>query len=121
MLVGMRNPISPGANLDPATVLAAFGNPNRWHMVALMGQGEAVTVNGLVAMTGRGYRAVHKDLAILAASGAVAVRYGEDRRLGFYHIPEQYQPQPGVVDYGFCAVRFGAAAKLAAPNPLAKD
>lgn len=113
----MKNFFTPPETLDPATVMAAFGNPNRWLMVSLMGNGEDVTVTGMMAKTGRGYRAVHKDLTILWASGAVAVRWGADRRVGLYHIAEKYLRRPGVVDYGFCTLRFGDAAKLAVRIP----
>ena len=100
--------------------MAAFGNPNRWRMMTLMGQGEAVSVVGMMALTGRGYRAVHKDLTILWASGAVAVRWGADKRVGLYHIAKKYYPEPGVVDYGFCRLRFGVKEEEPV-SPFAKD
>lgn len=98
--------------MDPVRVLAALGNDQRLQMVKQMSRGEVLTINGLVQTTGRSYRAVHKDMDVLWASGAVAVRYGEDGRVGLFYIPTQYLPQPGVVDYGFCALRFGDAVKL---------
>jgi hypothetical protein len=112
---------SPPTNLNPVAVLAALGSANRLQMVALMARGEAQTINGLVQATGRSYKAVHKDLTVLWSSGAVAVRFGDDKRVGLYHIAEQYHPQPGVVDYGFCAVRFGDAAKLPENIATGKD
>jgi hypothetical protein len=108
-------------NLDAVTVLAALANAQRWQMVGLMSRGEALTINGLVKTSGRSYKAVHKDMKVLWSSGAVACRYGEDKRVGIFYVPEQYRPQPGVVDYGFCAVRFGDAAKPAERIPVAKD
>jgi DNA-binding transcriptional ArsR family regulator len=107
--------------LDAVTVLAALGNVNRLQMVALMARGEAQTINGLVAATRRSYKSVHKDMDVLYAAGAVAVKYGDDGRLGWFYVPEPYRPQPEVVDYGFCAVRFGDAAKAAEKIPIAKD
>lgn len=112
---------SPPTNPDPVAVLAALANVNRWQMVAQMATGAELTIAGVAQATGRGYKAVHKDLTILWSSGAVAVRFGEDKRLGLYHVAEQYRPQPGVVDYGFCAVRFGEAAKVPEKIHFAKD
>ena len=55
--------------------------------------------------------------AIIERLGAVAVKFGEDKRVGWFYVPEKYRPQPGVVDYGFCAVRFGDAVKLTEKIP----
>lgn len=107
--------------LNPVTVLAALGNGQRLQIVGLMSHGEALTINGLVQSMGRSYRAVHKDMDVLYDAGAVAVRYAEDGRVGLFYIPDGYRPQPGVVDYGFCAVRFGDAAKVLGKNLRAKD
>ena len=104
MVVAMSD--SP-TNLDPVAVLAALGNVNRLQMVTQMAGGMALPINELVRALGRSYKAVHKDMAVLYAAGAVAVRYGEDGRVGLFYIPEQYRPRPGVVDYGFCRLRFG--------------
>lgn len=98
------------ANLDLETVLSALANAQRLEMVRRMSRGETLTINGLVETTGRSYKAVHKDLGILLATGVVAVAYGEDKRLGLFSVPAQYRSQPGVVDFGFCAVRFGEVA-----------
>jgi DNA-binding transcriptional ArsR family regulator len=107
--------------LNPVAVLAALGNAQRLQIVGLMARGEELTINGLAQSTGRTYRAVHKDMDVLYAAGAVAVKYGQDGRVGLFHIPEPYRPLLGVVDYGFCALRFGDAAKAAAKGPLTKD
>ncbi len=107
--------------LDAVTVLAALANINRWQMVAQMARGEMLTLNGLVETTKRSYKSVHKDMDVLYASGAVAVKFGEDKRVGWFYVPEQYRRQPGVVDYGCCAVRFGDAAKVAEKFSIAKD
>ena len=112
---------TPPTNLDPVTVLAALGNVNRLQMVARMAQGEAQTINELVQATGRSYKAVHKDMDVLWSSGAVALRREADGRVGIFYVLEKYRPQPGVVDYGFCAVRFGDAAKLPEISLTAKD
>jgi hypothetical protein len=108
---------TPPINLDPVTVLAALGNVNRLNMVARMAQGEALTIIGLVQATGRSYKAVHKDMDVLWSSGAVALRREADGRVGIFYVLEKYRPQPGVVDYGFCTLRFGDAAKLTGKIP----
>ena len=108
-------------NLNPVAVLAALGNANRLQMINLMARGEALTLSGLVQTTGRSYKAVHKDMDVLLAAGAVAIRRETDGRVGVFYVPEPYRPQPGVVDYGFCAVRFGDAAKVAEKVPAGKD
>jgi len=107
----------PPTDLDPVTVLAALANVNRWQMVAQLASGAELTIAEVVQATGRSYKAVHKDINVLWSSGAVAVRYGADGRVGIFCIPEKYRLVPGVVDYGFCAVRYGAAAKLAERIP----
>jgi DNA-binding transcriptional ArsR family regulator len=114
MVVAMSD--SP-TTLDPVAVLAALGNVNRLQMVARMAQGEALTINGWVASSGRSYKAVHKDMDVLWSSGAVALRRETDGRVGIFYVLEKYRVVPGVVDYGFCAVRFGDAAKLAERIP----
>jgi hypothetical protein len=108
---------SPPDTLDPVTVLAALANVNRWQLVAQMAAGAELTLNAVAQATGRGYKAVVKDFNVLYESGAVAVRYGQDGRVGIFFIPEKYRLVPGVVDYGFCAVRFGDAAKLVEKIP----
>ena len=108
-------------DLNPLAVLAALANPQRWQTVGLMARGETLTINGLVETTKRSYKSVHKDMDVLYAAGAVAVRYGEDKRVGLFYVAEKYRPQLGVVDYGFCAVRFGDAAKLPEIIPKGKD
>ena len=108
-------------NLNPVLVLTALANVNRLQIIGLMAQGEKLTLNGLVKATKRSYKAVHKDMDALWAAGAVTMTRGEDKRVGFFYVPEPYLPQPGVVDYGICAVRFGAAAKLPEKIPMLKD
>jgi hypothetical protein len=108
-------------NLDPMAVLSALANAQRLDMVSRMSRGETLTINGLVETTGRSYKAVHKDLGILLAAGVVAVAYGGDKRVGLFSVPAPYRSQPGVVDFGFCAVRFGAGAAVAATVPAAPE
>ena len=107
--------------LDTVAVLAALANVNRLQLVTLMARGEVQTINGLVQATGRSYKAVHKDIGVLCAAGAVAMHFGDDKRVGLYCIAESYRPQPGVVDYGVCVVRFGDTAKVAEAVSKGKD
>ena len=111
---------TPPATLDPVTVLAALANVNRWQIVAQMATGAELTLGSAMQATGRSYKAVHKDMEVLWASGAVAVRYAKDGRVGIFYVPEQYRPKPGVVDYGFCRLRFGVKEEEPV-SPFAKD
>lgn len=110
---------SPG--LDPTAVFAAFSNAIRWRALQLMADGSQIRATDLAAAIQRDFDICSKHLTILANTGAVDWTRGQDRRTLLYFIPEQYRPQPGVVDYGFCAVRFGDAVKLAGKIPVAKD
>ena len=51
---------------------------------------------------------VSKHLRVMRAAGVLASKRGEDRRLELYHIPESIRRVDGVVDLGFCAIRFPA-------------
>jgi hypothetical protein len=47
-------------------------------------------------------------------------RVGDDKRLGLFYLPAELRPQPGIVDYGFCRLRFAGAVEEKI-LPLAKD
>jgi hypothetical protein len=115
------NPIStPAANaLDPVAALAALGNHQRWQIMQMLVSGQELTLIGLAATMGRSYNAVHKDMKVLCAAGVVACRFGEDGRVGIFHVPAAFRVQPGIVDYGFCRLRFAGAAEPVIS--LAKD
>jgi hypothetical protein len=115
------NPVStPAANvLDPVAVLAALGNPQRWQIMQMLVSGQELTLIGLAATTGRSYNAVHKDMKVLCAAGVVACRFGADGRVGIFHLPESCRVQPGILDYGFCRLRFAGAVEPVIS--LAKD
>jgi predicted transcriptional regulator len=96
-----------GANrIDPATALSALGNPQRWAIFQMMGDGQELTINELVTKTGRTYNAVHKDMGVLCASGVVDCWVREDKRIGLFHIPAEFRLGGGVVDYGFAQFRL---------------
>ena len=107
-----NNPATPAAvPLDPVAALAAFGNAQRWQIMQLLATGQELAIIGLMAATGRSYNAVHKDMKVLGAAGVVACRYGDDRRVGLFHIPARFLVLPGIVDYGFCRLRFPGAVE----------
>lgn len=98
--------------LNPTAVFAAFSNDIRWRAIQLMTDGSQIRATDLAAVVQRDFDICSKHLTILANAGVVTWTRGKDRRTLLYFIPEKYRPQPGVVDYGFCAVRFGDAVKL---------
>lgn len=71
-----------------------------------MADGAKIRATDLAAAVKRDFDNCSKHLVILHNSGAVDWVYGEDRRMLFYFIPKQFLPEPGVVDYGFCRLRF---------------
>ena len=97
---------SAASRFDPAIALAALGNPQRWKIFQMMGDGQELTINELVAKTGRSYNAVHKDMGVLCAAGVVACWVREDKRVGLFHIPAEFRLGGGVVDYGFAQFRL---------------
>jgi hypothetical protein len=107
--------------LNPTDIFGALSNDIRWRALELMAGGAKIRATDLTAALGRDFDICSKHLSLLARSGAADWERGEDQRTVLYFIPEQYRPQPGVVDYGFCAVRFGDAAKPAERIPMAKD
>ena len=104
--------------LDPVTVFAALSNPMRWQAIQLMAGGKKISATDLATAMKRDFDIASKHLKILRESGAVDWVSGEDRRLVFYFIPSAYRPEPGVVDFGFCTLKFSG---LIAAAQLAKD
>jgi hypothetical protein len=92
--------------LDPVAVFSAFSNPIRWQAMKLMADGTKIRATDLATTIKRDFDICSKHLTILHDSGAVDWAYGEDRRMLFYFIPEKFRTEPGVVDYGFCRLRF---------------
>ncbi|MBI5773000.1 MAG: helix-turn-helix transcriptional regulator [Verrucomicrobia bacterium] len=98
---------APGANPDPATVLAALGSPWRLAMVRWLADGRAMTASEFAEKFGRDFDGISKHLRVLRAAGVVASkRHADDARCECFHIPAVFRPEPGVVDYGFCLLRF---------------
>lgn len=100
------------AALNPTDIFGALSNEIRWRAVELMAGGAKIRATDLAAALGRDFDVCSKHLSLLAKAGAADWERGADQRTVLYFIPEQFRPRPGVVDYGFCAARFGAAAKL---------
>ena len=107
--------------LNPTDIFGALSNDIRWRAMAMMANGAKICATDLATALKRDFDICSKHLSLLAKSGAADWMRGEDKRTVLYFIPEQYRPQPGVVDYGFCAVRFGEAAKPAEKIRFAKD
>ncbi|HXE42264.1 MAG TPA: hypothetical protein VN516_04485 [Candidatus Baltobacteraceae bacterium] len=108
------------AQLNPTDIFSALSNDIRWQAMKLMADGTKIRATDLAAAVKRDFDNCSKHLTILRESGAVDWVYGEDRRMLFYFIPEKFRTEPGVVDYGFCQLRFASAVKEKI-NPLAKD
>ena len=103
--------------LNPTDIFGALSNDIRWRAVQLMAGGAKIRATDLAKALGRDFDICSKHLSLLAKSGAADWERGEDQRTVLYFIPEKYRVVPGVVDYGFCAVRFGGAAKLVEKIP----
>jgi DNA-binding transcriptional ArsR family regulator len=86
--------------------LSALGNPVRWQAVKRLAGGAALSASQVASALKRDFDGVSKHLRVLRAAGVVASRPGEDQRFELYYIPATFRPQPGVVDYGFCLLRF---------------
>lgn len=99
---------SPPA-LNPTAVFSALSNDIRWRAMQLMADGSKIRATDLAAALKRDFDKCSKHLSILAASGAAAWAHGEDRRTVVYFIPEKFRLARGIVDYGFCRLRFGGA------------
>src|SRR5690348_10232567 len=91
--------------LDPVRVHAALANPQRWQIFQMMANGEELLINDLAKKTRRSYRAVHKDMDFLCASGVVSWRLEDDKRVGIFFIPTEFRPRKGIVDLGFAQWR----------------
>jgi predicted transcriptional regulator len=72
----------------------------------MLAGGQALSASQVASALKRDFDGVSKHLRLLRAAGVVASRPGEDQRFELYYIPAAYRPQPGVVDYGFCLLRF---------------
>jgi hypothetical protein len=108
--------------LNPTAVFSALSNDIRWRAVQLMVDGTKIRATDLAAaVVGRDFDICSKHLVTLAQAGVADRVYGQDRRMLFYFIPEQFRPQPGVVNYGFCVLRFGKATPAGAIPLTGKD
>ncbi|HXE42309.1 MAG TPA: HTH domain-containing protein [Candidatus Baltobacteraceae bacterium] len=96
--------------LNPLKVHAALANGYRWQIFHMLANGEEITLNDLVKRMQRSYRAVHKDMDVLCASGVIAWRLAEDKRVGVFFVPKEFRSQLGAVDLGFGQWRFPSAA-----------
>ena len=72
----------------------------------MMANGQEISASELAAAAHRQFDISAKQLRILNKIGAVQRKAGKDRRFLMYFIPQQFRPEPGVVDYGFCRLRF---------------
>ena len=102
-------PVVALPRLDPVKALAALGDPVRWYAVWMMSGGKTCSATQIASALKRGRDGVSQHLHVLEEAGVVASQPGEDRRHRAYYIPQIFRPQPGVVDYGFCLLRFPVA------------
>jgi DNA-binding transcriptional ArsR family regulator len=95
------------SSLDADAVLNAVGHSLRWRILKELSSGELRTIGELAAAAGCQYDNTIRHLKILRKAGLVTQERGK-----LYQIPKQYLPAPGqgVVDYGHCLLRLGAAA-----------
>jgi len=106
--------------LNPTDIFGALSNDIRWRAMQLMAGGAKIRATDLATALKRDFDICSKHLSLLQASGAADWERGQDQRTVLYFIPEQYRPRPGVVDYGFCRLRFGVKEEEPV-SPFAKD
>jgi hypothetical protein len=91
--------------INPFAAFIAFSHPARWESLKIMATGKAVTA-GDVTQFASSVDMMRKHLRVLADAGVVSVSRAEDGRMPSYSVPPEFRPQPGLLDYGFCVVRF---------------
>ncbi|MCP5550344.1 MAG: winged helix-turn-helix transcriptional regulator [Akkermansiaceae bacterium] len=93
----------------PNRLLAALGNSLRWQIFRLLADGRALSATAVAKHFGRDFDGVSKHLRLMRRTGVLASRRGRDRRQELFHIPAARRATPGVIDYGFCAIRLEEA------------
>jgi DNA-binding transcriptional ArsR family regulator len=110
MFHGILSPVMSDASAAKSSrskLDAAFSNPMRWQMMRIMADGKTLTANEASRVLRRDIDTVMKHLRLLRSKGLIETVPGQqDKRYLFYYIPARWLPQPGVLDYGFCTIRF---------------
>src|SRR5438046_717496 len=98
-----------GSGLDRTAVMQALGDPLRWKVLALLADGKPLSVSDLATGTQRDPDLISKHLRVLRDAGAVTVGRdaSKDARRQLYAVPERFRVTAGVIDFGFCLLRFG--------------
>jgi DNA-binding transcriptional ArsR family regulator len=98
-----------GSTLDRNEFFFALDDPLRRQILALLAQGRPLSVSEMAASTKRDPDLVSKHLRVLRDAGVVARERdtGRDGRRQVYEVPDQFLETPGVLDFGFCMLRFG--------------
>jgi len=101
--------------LEPTVVMFALSYPVRWNIVKLLADGRPRTSAETAAVVGGLPDSVSKQLWVLQRAGVLVATRGQDQRLTFFSIPAAYRQNIGVLDLGFCQLKF--------PNvmPMGKD
>ncbi|MEO7934439.1 MAG: hypothetical protein ABIT76_14910 [Chthoniobacterales bacterium] len=109
---------STAAAAQPASValnelktMAALANDIRWQAMKMMSDGSTLTITDLAQVMNMGTDGVGKHLIVLRNAGVAEFAYGEDARFNVYSIPKRFLREPGVVDFGFCTLRFPTPKK----------
>jgi len=82
----------------------------RWSIFQMLAGGRAMSASQVAAVVKRDFDGVSKHLRLMRTAGVLASKRGEDRRLELYQIPPALLRADGVVDLGFCAIRFSTGA-----------
>lgn len=92
-----------GSLLPLGPVLFAIGDPSRWKILTLMGDGQPKMVSELARALDKPMSTVSKHVAALRNAGLVVAG-----QAGLYRIPAHFFPEPGkpVVDYGYFVLRL---------------
>jgi hypothetical protein len=83
----------------------SFSHAARWEILKILATGKSITPEDMVPFASSAGMA-RKHLRAMHAAGIVASVPDKDGRKPSYFIPKQFLTEPGVVDYGFCRLRF---------------
>ena len=110
-VIVMDNTVTiPAPTLNPDALMLALSDRYRRRILGLLAKGKPLSVSDVATGIGRKIDGASKHLSVLRDAGAVVSQRNAfgDTRLQLYAVPAQFLTAPGVIDYGFCLLRFGS-------------
>jgi DNA-binding transcriptional ArsR family regulator len=97
------------STIKPAEFFWALGDATRYGIVGLLVKQGRLSVSQLMEALDKPQDTVSKHLRVLRELGVVEARQDDtvDARRQLYAIVEKYRVADGVLDFGFCLLRFG--------------